>query len=349
MQTAERTATHFIAFISYAREDEPFAQQLEREIEKSRTAKLERTRRVFRDRSDFTGSEYHRALESHLTGCENLIVVCSPAARQSKWVDEEIRLFARLHGPERIFPVLRAGVPDNEADEQKAFPRALLEVRPGIPLASDFRTPSEPNPSIRHGAYESEWYKLLGSITGLDPSELREREERREVRALRWRVTASVIALVVMAGVAMGALGLWRRAAAAEQRAERAEAAAKAMSRKAETELAEVKRSPVAAPTLAPRVYFHIRQAGQRGRAEALAASLASAGWVVPGIELLDVGPSVSELRYFRDTDSDEAVRIADALRSAGTPVTPKKVSGYESSTKIRPGHYELWLAPGAS
>jgi len=65
--------------------------------------------RIFRDEEDFTGTEYYRAVDQHLTSSNCLIVVCSPAARASRFVNEEIAAFARARGADRIIPVLVAG------------------------------------------------------------------------------------------------------------------------------------------------------------------------------------------------------------------------------------------------
>src|SRR5262245_11098112 len=109
------TATEYAAFISYAREDEAFAKQLETEIEAHPHPLGAGAARVFRDRSDFTGSGYESALEGHLRNSASLIVICSPEARKSPYVGDEIRRFAGLRGSDRIFPILVSGLPNNEA------------------------------------------------------------------------------------------------------------------------------------------------------------------------------------------------------------------------------------------
>src|SRR5262245_12756709 len=124
----EQPAPGYIAFISYSREDEAFAKQLETEIEAYQRPGSAVSARIFRDRSDFTGSAYESALDAHLHNSKSLIVLCSPHARKSTYVGDEIRRFAQHHGAERIFPILVSGLPDNEADDKKAFPPALLEV-----------------------------------------------------------------------------------------------------------------------------------------------------------------------------------------------------------------------------
>ena len=99
-----------------------------------------------------------------------------------------------------------------------------------------------------------------------------------------------------------------------------------------------------------PRVYFHISSETQRRQAEALdvglESKLSALDLVVPGVELKP-GPPVSELRYFKASESSEAEIIGDALVALGVGVKVVDLSArYADSTGIRPRHYELWLAP---
>lgn len=97
---------------------------------------------------------------------------------------------------------------------------------------------------------------------------------------------------------------------------------------------------------LKPRVYFHIRDESQRTQAKQLADKVESrANVVVPGVQRLDIGPPGTELRYFKSVEEQEAKQIADALSSLGLKVATKYVPGFESSNKIRPRHYELWIS----
>jgi outer membrane murein-binding lipoprotein Lpp len=95
-----------------------------------------------------------------------------------------------------------------------------------------------------------------------------------------------------------------------------------------------------------PRVYFQIRDASQRDKAQQLADNLANmAGVIVPGIESLDVGPSVTELRYFKPADESEAKQIAADISQLNVKVLTKFIPGFESTEKVMPRQYELWLS----
>jgi hypothetical protein len=97
---------------------------------------------------------------------------------------------------------------------------------------------------------------------------------------------------------------------------------------------------------LKPRVYFHIQDESQRTQAKLLADEIEGrANIVVPGVQRVDAGPEVTELRYFKSVEEQEARQISGVLSSLGLKVETKYVRGFESSNKIRPRHYELWIS----
>ncbi|MEY4589408.1 MAG: hypothetical protein RL497_1484 [Pseudomonadota bacterium] len=99
---------------------------------------------------------------------------------------------------------------------------------------------------------------------------------------------------------------------------------------------------------LKPRVYFHIRDESQRAKAQHLADEMEGReNVIVPGVRQVDVGPTVTELRYFKNAEEQEAKKIASSLTSLGLKVEARYVQGVESSNKIRPRHYELWISSG--
>ncbi|MBS1214125.1 MAG: hypothetical protein H6R26_2742 [Proteobacteria bacterium] len=355
--------TKYVAFVSYAREDEGFARLLETEIEAHLPPDGRSAAQVFRDRSDFTGSEYHRALENHLRNSETLVVLCSPHARRSEYVGDEIRRFANLRGSDRIFPVLVSGLPDNEADDLKAFPPALLEVMEGgIPLGAEYRGFGKTRDRPNSGRYETEWYKLLGNLYGMSPAEIRARDKQRQVGALRRRYAASLLGVAVLIASLLGVASLWGRALQAEARLAELLAKeqtygsvelidARGASEQASTGTTAKPPPPpeaVSAPGTA-RVYFQIQSNSQTALANMLKKAL-EAQYLVPPYEIRRTGPTgASELRYFKDGEKEEAERIAATLKKAGlTDVVAKKIPGFEDSTKIRPRHFELWLSPAS-
>ena len=67
-------------------------------------------RPIFRDREDFSaGHSLTAQTLAALEASQFLIVICSPNAAQSKYVDEEIRRFKAMGRGDRVIPVIVDG------------------------------------------------------------------------------------------------------------------------------------------------------------------------------------------------------------------------------------------------
>ena len=187
------------AFISYSRGDKAFAAALEKRLEKFRAPKDLPVRQgyldVFRDEHDFTGGEYFSSLSRHLEASSTLIVICSPNARSSEFVNDEIRRFADIKGADRIVPLLLAGVANNEAtpkrEDEKAFPEALCDVLE-MPLAANYLEFDVTRDRIDQGAYTDAWFTLLANVYQVSRSKIEQRERRRRARFVRCAMRTSV-------------------------------------------------------------------------------------------------------------------------------------------------------------
>lgn len=121
------------AFISYRHvpEDRKWAIWLHQQLERYRTPRPlvargipRRLKRVFRDEEELPASaDLSDAIKSELVASRVLIVVCSPAAVSSKWINAEVEYFRRLKGSEHILSVLISGTAET------AFPAALRSVQ----------------------------------------------------------------------------------------------------------------------------------------------------------------------------------------------------------------------------
>jgi len=121
------TEKHYAAFISYAHADEVMAARLHKALEtfpvpKALRAKGKTTKPVFRDVAELTAAHsLSEKIRDAVQGSRVLIVLCSPAAKASHWVNEEIWLFRELHGDAAILSAIIDGTPET------AFPKALTE------------------------------------------------------------------------------------------------------------------------------------------------------------------------------------------------------------------------------
>jgi WD40 repeat protein len=181
--------TTFDAFISYSRKDLDFAKALEQALERYTPPREIRAERravaICRDQDDLTGPEYHAAIDQHLTRSRKLIVICSPAARASEYVNDEIRRFGAIHGSSGIISILLAGTPNNAAGEgdaaNLAFPDALCELV-SMPLAISYTGFEPRRDRVSRGVFYGAWYTLLANLLDTDRAAIEERDRRRKAR-----------------------------------------------------------------------------------------------------------------------------------------------------------------------
>jgi tetratricopeptide (TPR) repeat protein len=215
------------AFISYSQRDKRRAKWLHNGIESYRIPKPlvretrlkgpipEKIRPVFRDRDDLSASaDLKTELRGKLARSAHLIVVCSPAAVQSRYVDQEIIEFKRLGRSDRILPLIVDGEPHATTPERECFPKALryevdadgrLTDRPALePIAADLRPEAD--------GQESAKLKLIAGLLGVGYDELHQRELKAARRRIWfWRgIAATGLLLAVLATA--GGWGAWRYA-----------------------------------------------------------------------------------------------------------------------------------------
>ena len=115
------------AYVSYSHKDEKWAAWLHKKLEAYRVPPHlvgrktssgvipRRIAPVFRDREDLpTSNDLGTSVNEALRRSANLIVICSPAATRSRWVNEEILAFKRLGRSARIFCLIVEGDPWRE-------------------------------------------------------------------------------------------------------------------------------------------------------------------------------------------------------------------------------------------
>lgn len=218
----------FDVFLSYSRKDEEFGKKLEEALENYRlpkhvkTSLISRNRlSVFRDKNDLvpTDTDYYQTIAGYLKRSGNLIVICSPNARRSQYVNQEIAAFLESHEPKSIIPILLSGRPNNESEanpDEHAFPEALCSALQ-MPLALDF-TEFEPRSKVHRGRYRDSWYTLLAKIFGAERAEIERVDARRQAR--RRAIFAAVsVAIIAMLSVALVFAIISRREAVKQKQA----------------------------------------------------------------------------------------------------------------------------------
>ena len=196
-------------FISYSRKDAAFARKLEKALEAYRPPKkiglTRRNLRVFRDESDMTGVEYYQSIDNYLRQASKLLVICSPEAATSQYVNDEIKRFASSHSKTDVIPILLGGLPNNEAgpddQDQCAFPSALVEIMQ-MPLAIGYTGFGAARDRIGKGRFENAWYSLLANIYNLSRDEIEQRERKRIARR-RFIVSSLALLLISVLSIAL--------------------------------------------------------------------------------------------------------------------------------------------------
>jgi len=228
------SAIRYAAFISYSHQDSLFARWLHRALESYAIPKAligRETQRgtvparigpIFRDRDELSASaSLNVAIEAALDASDHLIVLGSPPAAGSRWVDAEILAYKRRYGEKRVIAAILSGEPmSGGADE--CFPPAL-RYQLGLdgamsdlfaePVAADFR----PGKDGKRLAL----LKIVAALIDVRLDELVQREAQRRQRRQRRLIgvaAASLAGMAVTSGLAIAAVQA--RHAADRQRAQ---------------------------------------------------------------------------------------------------------------------------------
>jgi len=228
---------HYKAFISYSHKDHRWGGWLHRRLERYRIPKhllkggqSERLKPIFRDREELAAADsLGEKIEQAIAASENLIVICSPHAAQSHWVNQEVLSFKRQNRGAKIFSIIVEGEPfSGGADE--CMPPALrfqlgadgeLTDEPAEPLAADLRSTGD---GKRLGVL-----KIISGMLGVGLDELVQRDLQRNRNRVT-AITASALATVLAMGTLTGfALSAKKQAEAARMEADNRRDAAEDM------------------------------------------------------------------------------------------------------------------------
>jgi tetratricopeptide (TPR) repeat protein len=212
------------AFLSYSHRDTKWATWLHKSLESYRPPKQligtvtargpvpKRLAPIFRDREELaTATDLGTVISEALRQSACQIVICSPSAARSKWVNEEILAFKRLGREDRIFCLIVGGEPnasDNPAQAaEECFPPALrytlgpdgeLSTTRTEPIAADAR----PGKDGRNNAK----LKLIAGLLAVGFDALRQREQHRRQRQLFAIASGAIAGMVLTSGLATVAL-----------------------------------------------------------------------------------------------------------------------------------------------
>ena len=206
--------SRYFAFISYSHRDKAWAVWLHRALETWRVPRRLAGQRtpagviptrllpIFRDRDELaSAADLGSKVNEALARSANLIVICSPHAAASRWVNAEVLAYKRLGHAGRIFCLIIDGQSNASArpghETEECFVPALryavgpdgeLTRDPAEPLAADAR----PGKDGRGNAK----LKLIAGMLGVGFDALKRRELQRRNRRLAVAAGLATVALV---------------------------------------------------------------------------------------------------------------------------------------------------------
>jgi hypothetical protein len=213
------------AFISYSHRDRRWAEWLRRSVEsypiprrlvgtEGRFGPVPRQLfPVYRDRDESAASsDLAEHVRHALDQSANLVVVCSPNAVESRWVNEEILTFKRMGREDHIFAFIVAGEPGatgkaagggGEAAKE-CFPPALrFALGPDGTLSGQAVEPTAADARRQGDGRGDALARLVGGLLGVGFDDLRQRARLRQ-RLRFWRGI-----FLALAGAVATALGIW--------------------------------------------------------------------------------------------------------------------------------------------
>lgn len=187
----------YFAFISYKEEDAKWARWLQRKLENYKfTSDLrknnpdlpERITPIYEYKSEAGGGRLKEVLWNGLASSKYLIVICSPRATKSKWINDGIQHFVDSKQEENIIPFIIEGNPKANNPDDECFPQALLDLKDDRELRGI---------NINEMGRDAAAVKVISRMLNLKFDTLWHRHEREEKKR-RWKWIGSAILLALM-------------------------------------------------------------------------------------------------------------------------------------------------------
>jgi len=237
--SSESNVRRYQAFVSYCHQDEGWGIWLHKALEtyrvprylvgKKNTAHTTIPRRltpIFRDRDELpTATDLGELVNEALQNSACLIVICSPHAARSRWVNQEIVSFKRWGRSDRIFCLIVDGEPNAadrpELEAEECFPEALryvmgpdgkLSDEPAEPIAADVRPQGDGKATAK--------LKLIAGILGVGLDELKHRDQHRRNQRMAAVTATALGVMVVTTMLAISAIVAENKAELRRQQAE---------------------------------------------------------------------------------------------------------------------------------
>jgi hypothetical protein len=175
------------AFISYSHADIELARRLHKwletyEIPPGLGHPVDAFRPIFRDEDELAAGILDARLKQALARAGQLIVVASPAASQSRWVEQEVQHFLACHARDRVYAIVAAGMPNAPDADTECLPPSL---RAGGHAQADQAEIFAPVISV--SGEEAAFLRLAAGLLDISYGNLFDRHAEREAERQRQR------------------------------------------------------------------------------------------------------------------------------------------------------------------
>lgn len=205
----------YAAFISYSSKDAAFAGRLHRALESYAIpsslgkfdliggGKANRIYPVFRDREELRAGQLGEQIEANLKASAALVVICSPDAAASPWVQKEIEFFFAQGRGDKIFAIIAESAPlrnsQGSDSTRSCFPPAFR----GDALAGDKLEPLAADARKGKDGFRNAWLKIVAGMIGVSPGQMQDRDlKRRRSNAKLVAVACACAVLILTTGLA---------------------------------------------------------------------------------------------------------------------------------------------------
>jgi tetratricopeptide (TPR) repeat protein len=223
------------AFLSYSHADRVDAERLHRALEGYRIPSRlvgqpgplgplpPRLLPIFRDRDELTASGHIGAsVEAALASSRALVVLCSPDAAQSQWVDAEIAAYRRLRPDSPVLCAVLRGQPLASRDPSCAGEECLppsLRAQFGNGAGTTDSTPLAVDMREQGDGWRRAVQKLVAALADVSLDQLVQRDAHRRHARMAW-----LSALLAAIAIAFGAMAFVAGRARDEARMQRTQA-----------------------------------------------------------------------------------------------------------------------------
>src|SRR3954454_15645655 len=170
---------------------------------------------IFRDQTGLGGrAGLWSSIQTALDGSEYFVLLASPEAARSPWVNREIEHWVATKSADRILPVVTDGdwewdpVRRDFAEDSTSIPAALRGVFAEEPLYLDLRwARDDRHLSLRHSRFRDAVAQLAAPMHGVSKDDLESEDVRQHRRARRLRsMAAAVLVLLTVVAALSGVL-----------------------------------------------------------------------------------------------------------------------------------------------